>query len=45
MSSQIRSIKLKKEALRFEFQKFEKILPRDLSPGDILKFLDIYGEK
>ena len=44
MSSQIRSIKLNKWASRFEFQKSEKILPRDLSPNDILKFLDIYRE-
>ena len=44
MSCQIGSIKLNKWALKFEFRKSEKILPRDLSPNDILKFLDIYRE-
>ena len=44
MSSQICSIKLNKWALKFEFRKSEKILPRDLSNDDILKILDIYLE-
>ena len=41
MSCQIGSIKLNKWALKFEFRKSEKILPRDSSTDDILKILDI----
>ena len=44
MSSHISSIKLNKWALCFEFRKFEKIIPRDLSIDDILKILDVYLE-
>ena len=41
MSCQIGSIKLNKWALKFEFRKSEKILPRDSSTDDVLKILDI----
>ena len=41
MSCQMGSIKLNKWALKFEFRKSEKILPRDLSKDDILKILTI----
>ena len=44
MSSQICSIKLNEWALKFEFRKSEKILPRDSSTDDILKILDIFLE-
>ena len=37
-------INMNKWALKFEFWKSEKILPRDLSNDDILKILAIYLE-
>ena len=39
-----KNLKLTYEPFKFEFQKSEKILPRDSSNDGILKILDIYLE-